>query len=91
MANDNVTSLEGHRRTTVMVAEITMPPLPELPPGPFTVTVANAEGAMWEVVFPDYTGEVPTDQYVLGQAGPGTPELLVNLLTGALRLYLGRP
>lgn len=60
-----------------------------LPNGPFTVTVANEDGKLFEVTFPDHTGVLPAGGLSLGTTG--TAELLVNLFTGALRISSGRP
>lgn len=42
---------------------------------------------MFEVEFPDYRGELPPEVPVLGSTH--SDHLLVNLLTGALRVFLG--
>lgn len=72
------------------MCQLTLPPPTPMPDGPFTVTVSDASGAMFEVVFPDYRGELPHDANILGCSFEGSSELLCNLLAGAMRVYLGR-
>lgn len=86
MAED-VISLDERRSKAVGVCLMTMPPQASLPNGPFTVTVSDENGKMFEVIFPDYTGELSPDAAVLGTAGCN--HLLANLLSGALKVFLG--
>lgn len=87
MSDDNVTNIEDRRRKAFQVALMTAPPPAVQPDGPFTVTVSDKDGKMFEVVFPDYTAQLPDDAPVLGTAG--CYELLANLLSGAMRVFLG--
>ena len=86
MTDDNVTHLDDFRNKTAKVAIIKMPPQPAPRKGPFTVRVSDTYGAMFEVTFPDHTGELPMDSPIL--ATPGESNLLVNLLTSALRIFV---
>lgn len=88
MIDDNVTKLDDRRKASHGVWLVTMPPPAEQPKGPFTVTISNEDGKMFEVVFPDYLGNLPPDAFILGTAGYGDG-LLVNLLSGALRVFAG--
>lgn len=63
------------------------PPELPLPEGPYTVTVTDAHGKLWEGVFPE-SGDLPADANLLATGGPGMPRLIVNLLTGALRAFI---
>lgn len=82
--SDNV----RHIGRPITFAEMELP-APEAPPkGPFTVSVAGPDGPMFEVVFPDHRGDLPPGASVLGTAGQ--TEVLVDLLTGALRVFAGR-
>lgn len=87
MSRDDVVSLSDRRERRAKVCLMTMPPPVEQQAGPFTVTVSDSKGKMFEVVFPDYTGVLPEDAGIL--ATVGCYELLANLLTGAMRVYLG--
>lgn len=88
MTDDNITTLDDRRKPVpTPVALMTLPPPARQADGPFTVTVADQHGKMFEVTFPDYTGELPPNDAVLGSTG--CRELLVNLLTGAMRVFLG--
>jgi hypothetical protein len=65
----------------------------QLPPftpmnGPFKVSISNAEGIIYEMNFPDASGNLPPSAAVVGTIGVG--DLMVNLLTGALRVICGR-
>lgn len=82
-----VIDLDGRRKKVFPVATMTMPPAQPLPKGPFTVTISDENGKMFEVIFPDYTGDLPEDAAVLGTIG--CYELLANLLSGAMRVFLG--
>lgn len=82
-----VISLNDRRKRVVQVCTMTMPPLPEPPKGPFTVTVSDGEGKMFEVTFPDHTGVLPEEDPVLGTVG--CYEVLANLLAGAMKVFLG--
>lgn len=62
--------------------------LPKLPDGPFTVTISNAEGKIYEAEFPDASGDLPPTAVVMGTVG--VSDLMVNLLTGMLRICSGR-
>lgn len=62
---------------------------PPLPDGPFTVTISNCGGKIYEAEFPDASGDFPPGAMVLGSVG--VSELMVNLLTGMLRICSGRP
>jgi hypothetical protein len=86
MADDNVTPLAAHRRSTARMALMMMLPK-EQPPGPFTVTISDASGKMFEAVFPDHTGDLPPTASILGTAS--CSDLAVNLLAGALRAFAG--
>ncbi len=75
MADDNVINLSERR---------------QWPDGPFTVTIANADGKLFEATFPNYSGELPRDAAILGTGGiPHVERLIVNLLAGALRAFAG--
>jgi hypothetical protein len=86
MTDDNVTKFPQR----VKVATITLGPLPPMPDGPFTVTIADARGTMFCVVFPDASGELPPDHNVRGTAGDVMQQLVVNLLTSFIRIFAGR-
>ena len=82
--NDNVIAMPQR----VQAAVISALPNP-LPPGPYTVTIAGPDGTkMWEAML-DHEGNCPPAEMTLGTAGVGMQELLVNLLTGAMRLFAG--
>lgn len=66
---------------------MTKPPQDPFPDGPFTVTISNADGAMFEVTFRDASGVHNEGDGVL--ATQDCFPLLANLLTGALRVFLG--
>lgn len=85
---NDVTNLDHHRaKKMTKVAVMTMPPPAPRPEGPFTVTVSDSSGKMFEATFPDYTGELPPDAMILGTCGCN--EVLANLLAGALKTFLG--
>lgn len=72
---------------SAQVALMTAPPPAEMPKGPFTVTIADPNGKMFEVTFPDHHGDPQPNDQVLGTVG--CCELFVDLLTGALRIAAG--
>lgn len=51
------------------------------------MTIAGPNGVMYQVEFPDQHGELPDGENVL--ATDGCEEILVDLLTGTLRVFLG--
>jgi hypothetical protein len=86
MSDDNVTKLADRRREMIRAAQLTYQPK-EQPAGPFTVTITAPDGKMFEATFPDHTGNLPSDQPILGTVGAS--DLAVNLLAGALRAFAG--
>jgi hypothetical protein len=82
-----VTNLDERRARTMDVCVVTLPPPAPKPEGPFTVTVSDPTGKLFEVVFPDYTGEISADQAVLGSTFDR--HVLANLLAGSMRVFLG--
>jgi hypothetical protein len=83
----DITKLDEHRKQAHSVCFLTLPPETDLPKGPFTVTVSDSEGKMFEVTFSDHTGNVPGDHNVLGTVG--CYGVLANLLAGMTRIYFG--
>lgn len=80
--------MSAHRRRRgVMMMTMEMPERPTPPDGPFTITISDKNGKMFEVEFPDYRGNLPEGASLLGTAG--CERLTVNLLTGALRAFEG--
>ena len=57
------------------------------PEGPFKVTISSEHGVMFEVEFPDFTGQLPQNGFMTGTVG--CDHILANLLAGALRTFLG--
>lgn len=88
MSDDNVTKFEP--RKTIEVMAVHLPSPAPLPPGPFTVTISDTNGKMWDFPFSSAAGDMADDAYLMGTAGDGMIELAVNLLTGALRAVAGR-
>ena len=90
---DNIEDLDAARmrKTPTPVAFVTMPdPKEGWPSGPFTVTISDADGKMFEVTFPDATGDLPDDAPMLGTAGvPNVDKLIANLMAGAIRAFIG--
>ena len=70
------------------VCVVNMPPPEPRPEGPFTVTVSDKDGKLFEAVFPDYTGVLADDANIMG-AAPFDSHVLVNLLAGSMRVFLG--
>lgn len=84
--------IERAKRASTPVAICTMPdPKEGWPNGPFTVTITGPDGKkMWEVVFPDATGDLPADAAVLFTGGiVNVNRLLANLLSGTIRALMG--
>lgn len=80
--------VEFPRARKVAVLEFNPDDLPALPDGPFTVTVSNKDGKIYEAVFPDASGNLPPGTPILGTTR--VADLMVNLLTGLLRVSSGR-
>lgn len=79
------------RKAPTRIALGTMPdPKDGWPAGPFTVTISDADGKMFEVVFPDATGDLPEGATMLGTAGiPNVRALVANLMGSAIREFIG--
>lgn len=86
MTGDGV--IPFRQKMTAAVVHFDQNDLPPLPIGPFTVTISNEDGKIYEAVFPDASGNLPSDAYVTGTAG--VSDLMVNLMTGMLRISSGR-
>lgn len=82
-----IVPLTSRRHLKVALIEGVEIPAMNSPEGPFTVTVTSKDGKMFEVEFPDFTGELPENACAL--ATTGCYEVLANLLAGALRTFLG--
>jgi len=81
--------LNSKRKTMHQVALVHMDDPAHLPAGPFTVTISDKNGKLYEAIFPDASGDLPASAMVMGTVG--VTELMVNLLTGMLRITSGRP
>lgn len=80
--------LASRRTTAHKVALVEMPAPPEYRvTAPFTVTISDARGKLYEATFPDITGDLLPDTPVLGTVGTGP--VVINLLTGMLRVVGG--
>jgi len=85
MSDDNVTKLVPKQpKESVMAGWLTMPDRVWEDTGPYTVTVSDRYGKMFEVTFPDYLGVLPPNAPVRGTVGE--QHVLANLLSGAIHV-----
>jgi hypothetical protein len=85
----DIENIDDHRKKSVCITS--MPDIEsEWPSGPFTVTISDADGVMWQATFPDSTGVLPPDAIVRGTGGIKFGHaLLANILSGAIRAFMG--